>query len=223
MIEVIVFAACAAIVLVGAVGVILAHNPVHSALFLIQTLFGIAVLFIALEAHFLAAVQIVVYAGAIVILFLFVIMLLGVDEVEDLGVEPIIGQRFFAGLVGLGVFFVVTAALVSSEGSITGAQGTTRGIEPETVTPNVRQVSEVLFTDYVFAFEATAILLTIAVVGAVVLSRRPTGEYAPVPPSTLELREEARQERMAEREAQLEADDDTLATGSEELSSGGDL
>ncbi|MEE9414226.1 MAG: NADH-quinone oxidoreductase subunit J, partial [Acidimicrobiales bacterium] len=125
MIEVIVFAACAVIVLVGAVGVVLAHNPVHSALFLIQTLFGIAVLFIALEAHFLAAVQIVVYAGAIVILFLFVIMLLGVDQVEDLGVEPIVGQRFFAGLVGLGVFFLVTASLVSSEGSITGAPSTT--------------------------------------------------------------------------------------------------
>ena len=80
MAEFITFFFGAAIILAGAIGVVVARNAVHSALFLIQTLLGVAVIFVVQEAHFLAAVQIVVYAGAIVILFLFVIMLLGVDK-----------------------------------------------------------------------------------------------------------------------------------------------
>ena len=74
MIDVAVFVVAAAVCIVGALGVILAKNPVHSALMLVMTLFGIAVQFVAQEAHFLAAVQVIVYAGAIVVLFLFVIM-----------------------------------------------------------------------------------------------------------------------------------------------------
>ena len=102
--ETAVFIVCAAIVLAGSLGVVLARNPVHAALSLVGTLFGMAVLFLNLEAHFLAAVQIIVYAGAIVVLFLFVIMLLGVDRLEDLSVEPITGQRTIAILVGLAGF-----------------------------------------------------------------------------------------------------------------------
>ncbi len=83
MAEVVVFLICAAIVLGGGLGVILNRNPVHSALSLIASFFGVAVLFIAQEAHFLAFVQVVVYGGAIVVLFLFVIMLLGVDTAEQ--------------------------------------------------------------------------------------------------------------------------------------------
>ena len=79
MVDALVFFIAAAVCLTGALGVILARNPVHSALMLVMTLFGIAVQFVAQEAHFLAAVQVIVYAGAIVVLFLFVIMLLGVD------------------------------------------------------------------------------------------------------------------------------------------------
>ena len=86
--ELFVFVVAAAMVLGGAVGVVVRSHPVHAALSLVLTLFGIAVLFIAQEAHFLAAVQVIVYAGAIVVLFLFVIMLLGVDNTEDLHVEP---------------------------------------------------------------------------------------------------------------------------------------
>ena len=87
------FLVAGVVVITGALGVVIAKHPVHSALFLIQTLFGVAVEFLVVEAHFLAAIQVIVYAGAIVILFLFVIMLLGVDNAEDLTVEPIIGQR----------------------------------------------------------------------------------------------------------------------------------
>ena len=82
MVEAIVFAISAVVILGGALGVILSRNTVHSALSLVATLFGVAVLFVAQEAHLLAAVQVIVYAGAIVILFLFVIMLLGVDRAE---------------------------------------------------------------------------------------------------------------------------------------------
>src|SRR6476469_10429634 len=101
MVELLVFLIASSIVLIGALGVVFNSNPVHAALSLVATLFGVAVLFIAQDAQFLAAVQVIVYAGAIVVLFVFVIMLLGVDEVEDLAVEPLAGQRPAAVVVGL--------------------------------------------------------------------------------------------------------------------------
>ncbi len=217
MVEIIVFAVCAAIVLVGAVGVIAARNPVHSALFLIQTLFGMAVLFISLEAHFLAAVQVVVYAGAIVILFLFVIMLLGVDQAEDLNIEPIVGQRFIAFIVGAATFVLMVATLAGSSDAITGQRQATGPLGDElTDNNNVRELAEALFTDYVFAFEATAILLTIAVVGAVVLAKRTSGEMLPVPQNTLEIREADYQARVDARAAELEANAAAAAEAGED-------
>src|ERR1700728_2146753 len=98
--DILVFAAAAAVILVGAVGVVTSRNPVHAALSLVMTLFGVAVLFIEQDADFLAAVQIIVYAGAIVVLFLFVIMFLGVDQREDIAREPLSGQRPLAFLMG---------------------------------------------------------------------------------------------------------------------------
>src|SRR5580704_13668570 len=89
----IVFVTAAIAILVGAFGVILSRNPVHSALSLVLTLFGVAVEFVNQQADFLAAVQVIVYAGAIVILFLFVIMLLGVDRQENIAADPLKGQR----------------------------------------------------------------------------------------------------------------------------------
>jgi NADH-quinone oxidoreductase subunit J len=176
--ELAVFAVCALVVVGGALGVILSRNSVHAALSLVATLFGVAVLFIAQDAQFLAAVQVIVYAGAIVVLFLFVIMQLGVDEAEDLGLEPLGGQRpaaVVAGLAALGLSLVVLLAA-----------GTTLAGEPPRQAavrndlPNITQLGRLLFTDWVFAFEATAILLTIAVVGAVVLARKPPrGEDLP--------------------------------------------
>ncbi|WP_420639818.1 NADH-quinone oxidoreductase subunit J [Candidatus Poriferisocius sp.] len=172
--ETAVFIVCAVIVLAGALGVVLARNPVHAALSLVGTLFGMAVLFLNLEAHFLAAVQVIVYAGAIVVLFLFVIMLLGVDRLEDLSVEPITGQRTLAALVGLGTFGLAVAFLTVSVSGATGDQSVLQSIGDKTAAgvSNLRQIADVLFTDYVYAFEATAALLTISVVGAVVMSRR---------------------------------------------------
>ena len=170
--ETAVFIVCAVIVLAGALGVVLARNPVHAALSLVGTLFGMAVLFLNLEAHFLAAVQIIVYAGAIVVLFLFVIMLLGVDRLEDLSVEPITGQRALAALVGLGTFGLAVVFLLSSNIGPSGPKILTLDITDQSSYSNLRQIADVLFTDYVYAFEATAALLTISVVGAVVMSRR---------------------------------------------------
>ena len=174
-----VFLISAAIVLCGAGGVLVARNPVHAALFLVQTLFGVAVLFVLQDATFLAAVQIIVYAGAVVILFLFVIMLLGVDRAEDLGVEPIVGQRPVAAVVGASLLgLLLTALLVSVDGP-TGARGANAPLGD--AGDNTRRLGEALFTDHVFAVELTAILLTVAVVGAVVLARRVHGPLAPLP------------------------------------------
>src|SRR5277367_5754504 len=98
------FAVAAAMVLAGAIGVVVTRNPVHAALMLVMTLFGVAVLFVEQQANFLAAVQVIVYAGAIVVLFLFVIMFLGVDRDESLAKEPLRLQRPLAvGLVVLGL------------------------------------------------------------------------------------------------------------------------
>ena len=181
MVELLVFVVAAAVCLGGALGVVLNRNPVHAALSLVATLFGIAVLFIAQDANFLAAVQIIVYAGAIVVLFLFVLMLLGVDKAEDLSIEPLRGHRIAALVIGLGVLALPLAALASTSGEVTGARPSA-GSEaiPGSADPDhldagvgdVDQLGESLFTDNLFAFEVTSVLLVIAVVGAVVLSRK---------------------------------------------------
>jgi NADH-quinone oxidoreductase subunit J len=171
--ETLVFAIAGTICLAGAVGVIVSPNPVHSALSLVATLFGIAVLFVAQDAHFLAAVQVIVYAGAIVVLFLFVIMLLGVDKAEDLEHDSLAGQRPAAAVLGiLGLLLVILLALRGVE--VSGAQSTSG--ELGAGLDNVRALGRVLFTDYVFAFELTGLLLVIAVVAAVVMARKPTAD-----------------------------------------------
>lgn len=172
--ELVVFVLAAAMILVGAIGVVVRSNPVHAALSLVLTLFGVAVLFVAQEAHFLAAVQVIVYAGAIVVLFLFVIMLLGVDRTEDITIEPFRIQRPLAAVVGLGVIGLVVASVSASRDAI--GTGTGTGLDIPTVTgdndSNIRQIARNLFEDHVFAFELTSVLLVVAVVGSVMLTRR---------------------------------------------------
>src|ERR671910_1156033 len=120
--ELIVFVLASAMVIGGALGVVLYSHPVHAALSLVLTLFGVAVHFVAMEAQFLAAVQVIVYAGAIVVLFLFVIMLLGVDQADDLRVEPLGGgQRVAAAVMALGVLGLVLTTLASTGWDATGA------------------------------------------------------------------------------------------------------
>ena len=184
-VELFVFVVAGAICLIGAVGVVLSANPVHAALSLVATLFGIAVLFVAQEANFLAAVQVIVYAGAIVVLFLFVLMLLGIDRAEDLTVEPIGGQRVAAVVVAAAILALPILAMANADFEATGERPAAQGIDQTTgqvisASPNrldegvadVEQLGESLFTEYLFAFEITSVLLVIAVVGAVVLARK---------------------------------------------------
>ena len=174
MVDTVVFVLAALVILVGALGVILARNPVHSALMLVMTLFGVAVVFVAQDAHFLAAVQVIVYAGAIVVLFLFVIMLLGVDQADSIETEPIGGQRPAAGVVALASVGLLVLLAVRGVQVSTGARSTSGALDGEGT--NLVKLARVLFTDYLFAFEATSALLVIAVVGAVVLARKPAPE-----------------------------------------------
>ena len=166
----VIFFVCAALVLTGAFGVILGRNPVHCALFLLMSLVSIAVLYIQLDAQLVAAIQIVVYASAIVVLFLFVIMLLGVDREESME-DRIPYQRPAA--IALGVILLAELFFLAGHEWATG-QKTTSGvpIKGEGFGGNVERVARVLFTDFLWAFEITAVLLVIAVVGAVVLARR---------------------------------------------------
>lgn len=174
-VEFVVFVCAAAMVLLGAVGVIVRNHPVHAALSLVLTLFGVAVLFVAQEAHFLAAVQVIVYAGAIVVLFLFVIMLLGVDRSENLQIEPISVQRPLAAIVGAGTLAMIVLAVVQARDSVRTDSGL--GLDDATVTgdpdSNIRQIARDLFSNHVFAFELVSVLLVVAVVATVLLSRRP--------------------------------------------------
>ena len=149
----------------------MAKNPVHSALMLVMTLFGIAVHFVAQEAHFLAAVQVIVYAGAIVVLFLFVIMLLGVDRAQNLEIDALPAQKWAAVVFGAGSLVIAAALVRVVDNPVTGARGVGGAIDE--TTSDVRLLARSLFSDYVYAFELTSLLLVIAVIGAVVLARKP--------------------------------------------------
>ena len=178
--ELFVFVCAAIMVLVGALGVVLRSNPVHAALSMILTLFGVAVLFFAREANFLAAVQVIVYAGAIVVLFLFVIMLLGVDRAEDLRTEPLGNiQRPLALVLGVGMFAVLTTAVVRARESLRFKGDGVKTATLEDADGNIRQIARSIFGDYVVAFELTSVLLIVAVVGTVVLARRRKSERTP--------------------------------------------
>ena len=179
--ELVVFVAAAIMILGGALGVILRAHPVHAALSLVLTLFGIAVLFVAQQANFLAVVQVIVYAGAIVVLFLFVIMLLGVDRMDDIRIEPFKVQRPVAVIIGLSIVGLVGTAVLVGAGddsrAITGQRSA--GASISDTEPNINQLARSLFSDYVFAFEVTSILLVVAVIATVILARRP---FRNVPP-----------------------------------------
>jgi len=172
--ELVVFILASVMVIAGALGVILRPNPVHAAMSLVLTLFGVAVHFVALEAHFLAAVQVIVYAGAIVVLFLFVIMLLGVDESIDLSIEPIPIQRPLAAIMGLGLVGLLGAAIVRAEDALVINPGAGIDVASETGNndANIQQLARNLYGDHVFAFQLTSVLLIVAVAGTVLLTRK---------------------------------------------------
>jgi NADH-quinone oxidoreductase subunit J len=199
-VEAVIFFIAAALALGGALGVVLARNPVHAALLLVVTLVAVAIFFLIQEAQLVAAVQIIVYAGAIVVLFLFVIMLLGVDREESLR-DPIPYQRPAA--VALGAILLAEIFVLAGRTWATGAtsaRGSVRGQVAGQDLGNIQRVARTLFTDFLWAFELTAVLLVIAVVGAVVLARR-SGQRA-----QLDEHEQAIEQQITEAELG-EADD----------------
>ena len=157
----------APVMILGALGMVLARKPVHSALCLAAVMISLAVQYAAQDAPFLFAVQIIVYTGAILMLFLFVLMLVGVDTADSL-VETIKAQRPLAVLAGVGfgslLVFAVGNALVGNPIGLDQANAAYGG--------NTQGLAALLFTRYVFAFEATSALLITAAVGAMVLAHR---------------------------------------------------
>lgn len=161
--EVVLFWTVAPMVLAGAVGVVVATKAVYSALFLAMTMLQIALFYVAQGAAFLGVVQVVVYTGAVMMLFLFVLMLIGVDSSESL-VETIRGQRIGAviGGVALGVALIGAIGNTSSQhdSAPAGAQN------------NVEGLADLIFVRYLWAFELTSALLITAALGAMVLTHR---------------------------------------------------
>jgi NADH-quinone oxidoreductase subunit J len=162
---VIAFWLLAPVMVVAALGLLFARKAVHCALLLAVVMISLAVLYAVLDAPFLFAVQIIVYTGAILMLFLFVVMLIGVDASDSL-VETIRGQRLFGVLVGL--LFGVTLVLGVAQLSV----GAVVGLDQANADGNVPSIARMLFTRYVFAFEVTSALLITAALGAMVLAHR---------------------------------------------------
>ena len=165
----VVFIVGAVLILGGAFGVILTRNPVHAALMLVTTLFGVAVEFVDQQSDFLAAVQIIVYAGAVIILFLFVIMFLGVDRKEARAPEPFIGQKPVA--IVLGVVVLIEILVVSRTADWTSGAMSVSGPLHQPA-DNIQNLGQSVFTRYLLPFEMTSALLVIAVVATVVLARQ---------------------------------------------------
>ncbi|HLN76962.1 MAG TPA: NADH-quinone oxidoreductase subunit J [Nocardioidaceae bacterium] len=153
----------APIMVAAALGVLFARKAVHAALLLAVVMTGLAVLYLVQDAPFLFAVQIIVYTGAILMLFLFVLMLVGVDS-SDSVVETIKGQRFFAIVIGL----LFGAVLVLGVAQVT--VGAVTGLTQANADGNIQGLSNLLFSRFVLAFEATAALLITAAIGAMVLA-----------------------------------------------------
>jgi NADH-quinone oxidoreductase subunit J len=152
------------IAVIGALGMVLSRSAVHSALWLVVTMLCLGFLYVVNSAPFLGAVQIIVYTGAIMMLFLFVLMLVGRDASDSL-IETLRGQRVAAILLGVGFAVLVGTGLARSLGDVAVV-----GLSTVNVDGNVPGIAALLFTRYIFAFEVTSALLITAAVGAMVLA-----------------------------------------------------
>jgi NADH-quinone oxidoreductase subunit J len=168
--DLILFLILAVVAIVTAIGMLLNRNSVYSALFLVLNFITVAVFYLLLGAPFIAMAQVTVYAGAIMVLFLFVIMLLGAERLADAQVLPwqkplAYGLAFV--LAAETIYLLVTRA--RPEGNILAPDATANTVE------NLRQVGMTLFSDYLLPFEVTSILLLVAMIGAITISRREKG------------------------------------------------
>jgi NADH-quinone oxidoreductase subunit J len=170
--DVLLFYFFGAIAVAASLAVVLQRNTMHSVLMLIVSFGALAGLYIGLEAPFAAVVQIVIYAGAIMVLFLFVVMLLNAHTEDDAAVKTVVKGPLRAG-VALAVLLVAELAwaLTRTGGARDGLLTSGAGADPATL-QSVRGLGTVLFTDYSLAFEVTSILIIVAMVGAVVLAKR---------------------------------------------------
>ena len=156
------FVIVASLAVASALGLVLKRNPIHGALFLVINLFCVAVFYLMLGAEFLAAAQVIVYAGAIMVLFLFAIFVL-IPGKEETGPDPRRATRVLAAPVG-GVLFLLLIIMLSTRGGPAVPAGAVDG--------GVATLGRLLFTDYLFPFELTSVLLLAAMVGVLVLARR---------------------------------------------------
>jgi len=163
--EAIAFWVLGTIAVIGAIGVVAARKAVYSAMCLATTMIALAIIYVAQEALFLGVVQIVVYTGAVMMLFLFVLMLIGVDSAQSL-VETIRGQRIAGILAGLGFGVLLIAAIGTV--STSGFTGLTEANKDG----NVEGLAQLIFTRNLWAFELTSALLITAALGAMVLAHR---------------------------------------------------
>ncbi|MBB4695815.1 NADH-quinone oxidoreductase subunit J [Paractinoplanes abujensis] len=162
--EAVAFWILGSLAVIGALGMVIARNAVHSALWLVLTMLCLGFLYVVNSAPFLGAVQIIVYTGAIMMLFLFVLMLVGRDASDSL-IETLRGQRVAAILLGVGLAALIGAGLARSLGDVPAI-----GLTEANADGNVQGLASLLFTRYVFAFEVTSALLITAAVGAMILA-----------------------------------------------------
>jgi NADH-quinone oxidoreductase subunit J len=184
--ELVVFVIIGALSIGSAVSMVLLRNTVHAALMLVVNFFTIAVFYAVQEAQFLATVQIIVYAGAIMVLFLFVIMLIGVDREDTRRRDVIPGQKASGLVLGVVLFAALAIAVGGpflstrsacptpppAQGEITTDGIACRGLAAANEAGNTQGVGALLFTRYVWPFEVISVLLVIAAIGAMVLGRR---------------------------------------------------
>jgi NADH-quinone oxidoreductase subunit J len=160
---VVIFFALAALAVIGAISLIVQREPIHSALSLIVVMVALAGLYLLMGAEFVAAVQIIVYGGAIMVLFVFVIMLLNAGEEERTNFSKL---ATFAGIpLALAVTGFIAAAIVHSTGALPAAM-------PKGALTDTRTLSTLLFSDFVYPFELTSFMILIAILGAIVLAQR---------------------------------------------------
>ncbi|MDP2287789.1 MAG: NADH-quinone oxidoreductase subunit J [Actinomycetota bacterium] len=166
--EAVVFWVCAILSVLGAVGLVTSRKAVHCALWMALTMITLAVLYLTNAAPFLGMVQIIVYTGAVMMLFLFVIMVVGVDSSDSL-IETIKGQRWAALLLGLALIVVLVWGLGSA---LAGVPATGLVAANSADGGNVQGIARLIFTDYLVVFEVTSALLITAALGAMVLAHR---------------------------------------------------
>lgn len=177
--ELVMFLITAVIALTGGIGMIVVRNTVHSALFLLLNFFAIAVLFLLLHAPFLFAIQLTVYAGAIMVLFLFVVMLLGVERLEDMTKDRLAGQLWLS---------VVLTLVLMVQSVVITLLATTNTPPPQdeatlAVLSAPAALGAALFTTYLLPFQITGVILLVGIVGVVVLHQRARLYGTPTPAS----------------------------------------